>query len=209
MSKVKKLIGKKFGLLTVVARVGSDKKGQALWYCKCACGGNTITNTYNLTSGITKGCGCLRGKKKDEVSDRVRNIWNNMKQRCTNPLNPNYKYYGGKGITICEEWYDIHKFNQWALLNGYADNLTIDRIDNNGNYEPSNCRWVAHSDQMKNQTSNRPITFNGETHLISEWADIVGIARRTIQYRLDKGGWTIEQALTIKPHFYNRVNRSG
>lgn len=201
------MIGQKFGKLTVVSRACNDKKGQAQWYCECECGGSTITTRYNLISGQTKSCGCiLRSHKLSESDIQLQAVFTNMKSRCYNKNNTHYKYYGAKGITICEEWNNINAFREWAYANGYQPGLTIDRIDVNGNYEPSNCRWVSMAVQNKNKNNNRSITYKGETHLISEWATIVGIERRTIQYRLDKAGWTVEQALTIKPHPYNRIN---
>lgn len=128
---------------------------------------------------------------------RLYSIWNGIKIRCLNPNFIRYKDYGGRGITICDEWKnDFQAFYDWAMSNGYADNLTIDRIDNNGNYEPSNCRWVAMDVQANNSRHCRNIEFNGEVHSLSEWARITGIPRYTLNNRINQYGWSIEDALT-------------
>ena len=126
---------------------------------------------------------------------RLYRIWHNMKSRCTNVNKPDYKYYGAKGIKICEEWEDYLTFKQWAINNGYADNLTIDRIDSNGNYCPENCRWITIQKQQTNKQSNRILVFNNEAHTISEWAQILNISRGLIKDRI-RAGWSVERALT-------------
>ena len=130
---------------------------------------------------------------------RIYNIWRTMRQRCSNPNCINYHNYGGKGIVVCDEWdKSFEVFYEWAMANGYEDGLTIDRINSNGNYEPSNCRWASYKQQANNKTSNRLVEFNGEVHTLGEWASITGIRLATIWNRL-KLGWSIEDALTIKP----------
>ena len=120
-----------------------------------------------------------------------------MKQRCYNPNKPQYKDWGGRGITICDEWLnDFMAFYDWAMSNGYQDNLTIDRIDNNKGYEPSNCRWVDHKIQNRNKRNNRNYTINGETHCLTEWCEILGLNRGTVKNRL-RYGWSIEQSLEL------------
>lgn len=127
---------------------------------------------------------------------RLYQIWNGMTQRCSNPKTISYKYYGGKGITVCDEWKSCFKtFCEWAMANGYADNLTIDRIDRNGNYEPSNCRWASYKVQQNNTSYNRLLTYCGETHNITQWAEITGIQRSTLYNRIRRG-WNVEKALT-------------
>ncbi len=134
-------------------------------------------------------------KSHELAETRLYNIWANMKQRCFNPNANGYKDYGGRGITMYKEWLDPGEFFSWAHSTGYADNLTIDRINVDGNYEPSNCRWVTVKKQNNNRRSNHNITFNGETHNMQEWAEITGIPRSTIKGRLNRG-WTIEDTLT-------------
>ena len=128
---------------------------------------------------------------------RIYNIWRSMRQRCTNPNCINYKNYGGKGICVCNEWNDFTNFYTWAMANGYKDDLTIDRVDVNGNYEPSNCRWISYKQQANNKTNNRLIEFQGESRTLGEWASITGIKLGTIWNRLNLG-WSVERALTEK-----------
>ena len=159
-----RLEGKQFGRLTVVKRVGSDiSKKNAIWECKCECGNTTLVPTCHLTSKHTQSCGCL---KKETVNDgqfktkhgqshkRPYRIWANMKSRCLNPKNKKYNIYGGRGIFVCDEWKNsFQAFYDWAMANGYKNDLTLDRIDGDGNYEPSNCRWATFSEQNKNRKS--------------------------------------------------------
>ena len=191
------MVGQRFGKLIVVSRAENDKKGQARWLCQCDCGGSTITTRYNLITGQTKSCGCiLRSPRTTELDRRLSGVHSNMKARCSNPNNPHYKYYGGRGITVCEEWQHVDKFREWAYNNGYKPGLTIDRIDVNGNYEPSNCRWVTMQEQQFNKTDSHLITYKGETKCLAEWENQLGIDHRTILARLNNG-WTVEQALFI------------
>lgn len=132
------------------------------------------------------------------VQNRLYRIWANMKSRCYNPKATRFNCYGGKGVSVCDEWRNSFQiFHDWAVANGYSDNLSIDRIDGNGNYEPGNCRWVQPEIQSNNLSVNRRITCNGTTRTLAEWSVITGINRRTIAARLDLRGWTIEQALMI------------
>lgn len=122
-----------------------------------------------------------------------------MKSRCTDSNSVVYPDYGGRGITVCDEWMQSYEsFRDWAINNGYQENLTLDRIDVNGNYCPDNCRWVSMKVQSNNKRNNRTIVYLGESHTISEWSDITGINKGTLRYRLD-AGWTAEKALTTKP----------
>ena len=190
------MVGQRFGKLIVVSRAENDKKGQARWLCQCDCGGSTITTRYNLITGQTKSCGCiLRSPRTTESDSRLSGVHSNMKARCSNPNNTHYKYYGGRGITVCEEWQHVDKFREWAYNNGYKPGLTIDRIDVNGNYEPSNCRWVTMQEQSYNRTDSHLITYKGETKCLAEWENQLGIDHRTILARLNNG-WTVEQALS-------------
>jgi hypothetical protein len=132
------------------------------------------------------------------TKNRLYRIWANMKSRCYNPKASRYEHYGGKGVTVCDEWLnDFQAFYDWAMAHGYSDNLTIDRIDVNGNYEPRNCRWEHPKGQSNNLSVNRKITFNGMTKTLAEWAAVTGINRRTIAARLDVRGWSVEKALTV------------
>lgn len=132
------------------------------------------------------------------TKNRLYRIWTNMKSRCYNPKASRYEHYGGKGVTVCPEWLnDFQAFYDWAMSHGYSDELSIDRIDVNGNYEPGNCRWEPPKGQSNNLSVNRKITFNGMTKTLAEWAAVTGINRRTISARLDVRGWSVEKALTV------------
>jgi hypothetical protein len=135
----------------------------------------------------------LKKHKHGLTHTRMYSIWKGMRQRCNSPNNKSYKDYGGRGILICNEWADFKSFYDWAMSNGYADNLTIERIDNNGNYEPNNCRWIPNEEQSKNRRFTT-LTLNGETHTIKEWTKIVGVSDSTIRFRL-KQNLPIEKVL--------------
>lgn len=147
--KIVKLENKKFGKLKVI-KFEYAKNNKKYWLCKCCCGKEIITNSHNLISGNTTSCGCSRIKEK-QLIPRLYRIWTGMKTRCSNPNRKEYKNYGGRGIKVCKKWLTYKNFYNWAIRNGYKDNLTIDRIDNDGNYEPKNCRWITIQEQQKNK----------------------------------------------------------
>lgn len=128
------------------------------------------------------------------MRDRLHNIYYKMRQRCNNPNSKSYPNYGGRGITYCDEWETTKNFIDWALSNGYNDELTLDRIDPNGNYCPENCRWITIQEQQRNRTNNRLIEWNGEIHCCNEWDEILGYTSGTIRQRLNRG-WTLEDAM--------------
>ena len=133
--------------------------------------------------------------KEDGKYTRLGRIYHNMKTRCTNPNYDKYQYYGGKGISICDEWMKSYKvFEEWAITHGYNDDLTLDRIDTDGNYTPQNCRWVSRKDQANNRTSNHYITYNGETKTLQAWANQYGITSNTL-YRRIRDGWPLNKAI--------------
>lgn len=142
----------------------------------------------------------IQAKKPEHhgmTGTRIHNIWRGMRARCYNPNVNCYKNYGGKGIQLCNEWNtSFMSFYKWAMSHGYKDNLTIDRIDVQKNYEPSNCRWLDIKSQENNRSNNRWITFKGETHTEAEWAEKIGIEKRTLNSRLVRYRWTIERAFT-------------
>lgn len=192
------LTGKRFGRLTVVEEAPS-KNGRAMWRCVCDCGNEKVVGRQNLMDGMTKSCGCLRIKfptLHGMAKSRICVEWRSMKQRCYTQKAENYYLYGGRGITVCDEWKDFEKFYAWAMDNGYTDELTLDRIDNNGPYAPWNCRWVTYKEQANNTRRNFRICYNGETKTLQEWSDIIGIKRQTIKHRIDSG-WDIEDVFNV------------
>ena len=198
------MIGKRFGRLTVVAE-GEKPKGrrQAHWICRCDCG--TVTapvDGSSLRKGHTKSCGCYkrdltieRNTRHGLSNTRIHRIWAGMKDRCYNPNTPKYSRYGARGIRVCDEWLNsLEAFYEWAMANGYADNLTIDRIDNDGNYCPENCRWSTNEDQCNNRGHHIFLEINGETKTVAQWAKETGIGYRTIHARYNRG-WTGESLI--------------
>lgn len=196
------LTGQKFGRLTVIRRTESTNKN-IKWVCLCECGNYTNVFGIDLKSGKTQSCGCVhseqltkRNYKHGLCDDPLRVVWSGLKDRCYNMNCKAYKNYGGREITVCDEWRnDFQAFYYWAMSNGYKNGLTIDRIDVNGNYEPSNCRWATMKEQANNKRNNRLITYNGKTQTITQWADETGIERRTISARISRG-WNIERTLS-------------
>lgn len=171
--------------------------------CTCDCGKETIVWYKYLKNGRIKSCGCLRKDKKRlkysdaEAKSRLYTIWSSIKERCYYPNSISYHLYGARGITMCDDWlHDYLSFYNWAISNGYSDELSIDRIDNNGNYEPSNCRWATRTTQANNRRTNVRIMYNGESHTISEWSRIFNIKQPTLYQRIYKAKWPIEKALT-------------
>lgn len=194
-------VGQHFGKLTVIEYHGTNKHGQSEWLCQCDCGKQTVVTKTNLQTGNTKSCGCLHNAlliqnstKHGETATRLYWTWHGMKARCFNPNDSRFKDYGGRGITVCDEWIRFEGFRAWAMSSGYADNLTIDRIDNDGNYCPENCRWTTNKQQANNKRTNRMVTHNGKTQTIKQWADELGINYNTLYTRLVQYGWTVEKA---------------
>lgn len=204
MSKVHDLSEMKFNRLTVIKRAENNKYNRAQWLCKCDCGNTIVVSGNALLKYNTKSCGCLKiesskqtkNKKHGMTNTRLFHCWSAMKDRCINEHNQAYKNYGGRGITVCDEWlHNFQSFYDWSMEHGYTDDLTIDRIDVNGNYCPENCRWITRDEQQRNKRNNRYIEYNGEIKTIAEWAKIAGIERSVLRGRIDRG-WTIEKALT-------------
>ena len=192
--KLKDLTGLKFGRLTVL-EYAYTKKSRAYWLCQCECGNKKIIFGKDLRNGKIKSCGCLRKEsilkavtKHNKRFTKLYPIWVQIKQRCLNINNKNYRQYGERGISVCQEWLDdFMNFYNWAMANGYKEGLTIDRINTNGDYCPENCRWVDFIKQARNTRKNVFITYRGEKHCISEWAEILGIKAATLRYRALKG----------------------
>jgi hypothetical protein len=198
MPKANNLLGLRFCRLEVVSRAENDKHGKTMWVCKCDCGNEIVAAGQNLLRGRTKSCGCLYEERAHRKSGtRLYSIWQSMKCRCYNKNHFEFYNYGGKGISICDEWLnDFQSFYSWAIENGYADDLTIDRIDNNKGYFPHNCRWATYKEQANNKRTNHLITYNGKTQNIAQWAKELGIKRVTLQARITRYDWDLEKALS-------------
>lgn len=203
MGKIKDFSGyldKKFDRLTIVEVSGRDKHNHRLFKCKCDCGNIIFCTLQRLTTGNTKSCGCLR-RETNYVhggrETRLFHIYSGMRGRCLNPHRREYKDYGGRGIKICDEWtVGFLPFKIWALQNGYLDNLSIDRIDVNGNYEPSNCKWSTSKEQSSNKRNTTRITIHGEEKTLKEWMNISGLGDGCIRNRISEG-W--EESLWLVP----------
>lgn len=196
------LTNKEFGRLVVIER--AENIGKAVAYkCLCECGKETIILYSNLLRSNgkgTKSCGCLQAEVKTKhgmAGTRIHRIWKNMKTRCYNKNFHRYSDYGGRGIFICNEWKDdFSVFAKWAMENGYVEDLSIERLDNNGPYSPNNCKWATAYEQTRNTRSNNHITHNGKTKILSDWAKDLGLQQSVVGQRMRNYGWSVEMALT-------------
>ena len=203
MPELKDLSGQKFVRWNVLCRVEDrvSKSGihHTRYRCICDCGTERNVDATSLLSGRSKSCGCLARetssnvcrnnfKTHGETKTRLYQIYAGIKKRCLNKNSYNYADYGGRGISICDQWLDSwESFRDWARTNGYSDELSIDRIDVNGNYTPDNCRWVGRVAQANNRRSSRHITYNNESHTIAEWAKILDIPYKRLHKWIYKG----------------------
>lgn len=180
MSKVKDLTGQRFGRLIALKRQKGSRRVIAKWECQCDCGRITLVSTYKLTSGHTNSCGCLQRERTSNATTkhgmkrtRLYGIWCNLRERCYNPKNQSYAVYGGRGITVCDAWRtDFPAFYDWAMKNGYRDDLTIDRINNDDGYCPNNCRWATNKEQQRNKRNTIWVTIGEETRALADWCEI-------------------------------------
>lgn len=211
------LTGQRFGRWVVIGIAPKSQAGQTRWHCKCDCGNERIVQGGHLRGGKSVSCGCYQAEKIAELNrtlkrkhggaththrEKLYQIYQDIKFRCDNPNAESYHNYGGRGIKVCPEWSGEDgyvNFREWSYANGYdpnapKKNMSIDRIDNDGDYSPDNCRWTDTKTQANNRRSNHRITIDGVTHTISEWADIVGIDQRLISSRI-YNGWSEEDAV--------------
>ena len=190
MGKFKDLTGRQFGRLTALEPLPPHGKNTALmWACKCECGGTAIVRGTDLVNGHTMSCGCYRKMQKAMPNGELRlhRIWANMKQRCANPKSKDFKYYGAKGVSVCAEWEDFETFFYWAMSHGYKDGLTIERIDNGGDYCPNNCKWIPKHRQNSNTSRTKRYVMYGKVFTLAEICRIYGVSRSTVASRLKKG----------------------
>lgn len=194
------LIGKTYNHLTIIGVNGAPYKVQ----CECDCPNHTKVevNYYSLTSNNTKSCGCLarhnlikRNTKHGLRNHPLYGVWCSMKRRCNVPNSKSYKYYGGRGITYCKEWEEFKPFYDWSIVNGYEKGLEIDRIDNDGNYCPENCRWVTPKVNKNNMSTNVVLEYNGLKMNLKQWSDYLGIKYSTIVDRWERK-YPIEKILS-------------
>ena len=205
MSKKLNLVGKAFGKLLVVSHETENQRGYSI--CKCECGITTKVRNDSLTSGKTTSCGCFSREVAKEVhtshgdsNARLYRIYKKMKARCYYQKNERYDRYGGRGISICDEWLsDYKEFKRWAITNGYTDELSIDRIDNDGDYTPENCRWVGIITQSNNKGNNRRVAdSSGNIKTVAEWSRALDVPYRFMHNRIRCGKTVEEIALEFK-----------
>lgn len=197
MSYLINLMGKRFGKWTVLQRGKNEKQGQATWVCRCDCGTVKEVAGYRLRGGGSTRCrDCAPEVFRTHglSKHRIHKIWRCMKARCEHKADTAFPSYGGRGISVCKEWHESKNFFEWAFSHGYRDNLTIDRIDNDGDYCPENCRWATLKEQSRNKRVTLRLNFRGVVKTLKEWAETYGINYYTIRCRARKD-WTPEQVL--------------
>jgi hypothetical protein len=208
--KIKDLTGQKFNMLTVIG-FSHTKDDKRFWHCVCECGKETVVRGRYLQTGHTRSCGCLKAKKKPKhgkAHTRIYRIWRSMKAR-TNPNNrEKYPYYSGRGIAHCKEWDHFEPFYEWAMANGYSDNLSIDRKDVNGNYEPSNCRWATLEEQGRNKRNNHLIEIDDNKITVSELTDITKFGKPCMAARVRRG-YSGEKLLREKRKYVKKTQRQS
>jgi hypothetical protein len=204
MAKLK-IIGQKFGRLTVISEA-EGRKGKSYWHCLCDCGQEMIAQGNTLTAGHTKSCGCLQRERASESNithgqtlskkpTKTYSSWCGMLSRCTNPTNPKYKDYGGRGITVCDRWKSFEKF--LADMGDRPEGMTIDRIDNGGNYTKANCQWATDEQQANNKRNNPIVLFAGEKMTIPQLARKTGRSYKRLKERISQQGWSVDDAVNL------------
>ena len=209
----KNLVGQKFGMLTVLAQANDHITRGGLhktaWECACECGKHIIATGSNLRTGNTQSCGCTRSesqKTHGERHTRLYRIWCNIKSRCYNANSRVYDGYGYRGITMCDEWKEHYEaFRDWSYAHGYSDDLTIDRIDNDGNYCPENCRWTDAKTQANNRRSSRYVVIDGESKSLAAWADELGYSRSIFHARAKLKGTTVEEQVVELAKHHRKI----
>lgn len=217
------LTGRRFGKWTVLKRIFRKPDGEKypipMWLCRCDCGTEKMVAGGMLKRGASRSCGCNRKDhsrmkhfvvpsipKETQPQEhivygkslkRIKSIWRGMIKRCENPNHHRANRYSLRGIKVCKEWHDFDTFKEWALSNGYNDNLTIDRIDNDSGYCASNCRWITNQMQQNNRCNNHLITYKGETKTLKDWSRVIGIGYRCLLKRINELHWTVEDAFEI------------
>ena len=217
MAKYKDLVGQKFGrwlVLSLNSFIERKDYKEAVWNCKCECGTERIVRSRLLLhkTSNSRSCGCIRSEQLAIDNHQLKHglahkhplypVWKTMRQRCSNPNSPKYYLYGGRGVKVCERWNDFKLFLE-DMEPGYVSGLSIDRIDVNGNYEPSNCRWATAKEQANNTRQNAQIEYKNQVYTLAEASEKFGINAETIAYRI-KAGWSVEDALTKASRIKNK-----
>lgn len=202
MPKKIELIGKRFGRLMVIDEYDRPYSGAYRYLCKCDCGNEVVVWGCSLRAGHSRSCGCYKRdttiarntkyKKEDKI---LYSTWKGMRQRCNDKNHIRYNRYGGRGIQVCNEWNDYMKFYYWSIENGYEKGKQLDRINNDADYTPNNCRWVTAFENNNNKNNVKRFEIEGVVHTLSEWCQIYNIKKSTVRARLRRG-WDIEKALT-------------
>lgn len=203
------LSGQRFGRLLCLSMAGRSPSRCLVWLCQCDCGGLTEVPSSRLLSDHTQSCGCLQRESASKSGQARRThgaltddsallgayrTWAHMKGRCANPNESSFHNYGARGVRVVDKWLTFEGF--WEDMGPtYQPGLTLDRIDNNGHYEPENCRWASRRTQCNNKRTNHLLAFRGQKQTLSEWGMLLGLNPRTIQSRL-RAGWSAEKALT-------------
>jgi hypothetical protein len=196
IDRSRNIAGLTFGRLTVIERAGVSKNRFALWKCLCVCGSQRILSTATLTTGQTKSCGCMRREQTTTHGlsrTPIHSVWSAMMARCYNPESNRYESYHGRGITVCVRWHNIELFLQ-DMGEPPAHGLSIERIDNEGNYEPGNCRWATQKEQARNRRTTLWIEYQGKTKSLAEWAEEIGFNYKQVWKRIRCCGWSVDRA---------------
>lgn len=209
MSRLIDITGERYSRLLVLERAENTERGQAVWKCLCDCGNITYVRGGNLKSGAVKSCGCLLKDNAHRTHGlshtKIYGLWGNIKRRCYCPTISCYKYYGGRGIKMCDEWRDsFDAFYEWVKATRFDDSLTIERIDPNGDYCPENCTWANMTEQANNKRNNDFYTHNGETKSLTQWCYSLGLDYWLVRNRIKKLGWAFERAISEPIHINKR-----
>lgn len=216
MGKTVDVLGQTFGRWTVVSRQGSNARNAALWLCVCECGQQRLLPSDTLRSGASKSCGCAKAELNRLASTThgkyntpEYSTWRMMIDRCENPRGGGYPAYGGRGIRVCPEWREDFAVFLADVGERPTPKHTLERVDNDGHYEPGNCKWITRYEQARNRRSNRFLTHQGEVLCITDWSIRTGISVSGLAYRLDKLKWSVDRALTtpLCRTYSNRGNK--
>ncbi len=202
MANMKDITGRRFTRWIAIRPTNKRNNGKVVWECLCDCGTIGFIISASLIYGSSKSCGCLIGEKHNMSKSREYAAWARAKRRCTDPNNSDFHLYGARGIKMCSRWMDSFS-TFYQDMGSRPKGMTLDRINNNGNYEPSNCRWATRETQANNRRNVIRITINQETHTIAEWSKITGLSRSRIWQRINRLGWNHEKAVTTPTRIRN------